>query len=259
MVVVSGLRQLTARAREKRDLSIVNLGSSGLDLGESVGLGGRWGDAGSWEGCVGVQGLEEIGNFLEEVGSFLAWSVIRVAAGVDGVVTCSVGGPFVLPEGLRTLVVALHVGIQVGNETALSIGVEDLGNVLVGARRVAVGWVGPVAVVGPFFGSVFSLRKFESIITGDRAYQRPWMVHESVGPVTGLVSQNWVWRMRPPGDSKQQEAFPEPQLMVELATQVGSEPATAPWKSDAAATAAKPMKEVGDMLVRMIKIDRKTW
>lgn len=36
------------------------------------------------------------------------------------------------------------------------------------------------------------------------AYQRPWMVHEFEGPVTGLVSQNCVCSNRPPGDSKQQ-------------------------------------------------------
>ena len=41
------------------------------------------------------------------------------------------------------------------------------------------------------------------------AYQRPWTVHESVGPVAGSVSQNWVWRSCPPGALKQQRSETE--------------------------------------------------
>jgi hypothetical protein len=37
-----------------------------------------------------------------------------------------------------------------------------------------------------------------------RTYHSPWMVHLSVGPVGGLVSQNCVCRKRPPGAAKQQ-------------------------------------------------------
>lgn len=33
------------------------------------------------------------------------------------------------------------------------------------------------------------------------------MVQESSGPVAGLVSQNWVWRRRPPGELKQHESL----------------------------------------------------
>lgn len=35
-------------------------------------------------------------------------------------------------------------------------------------------------------------------------YQRPWIVHESEGPVAGAVSQNSVSRRSPPGALKQQ-------------------------------------------------------
>ena len=40
----------------------------------------------------------------------------------------------------------------------------------------------------------------------DGTYQRPWMVHESEGPVEGAVSQNCVNSTAPPGASKQQRS-----------------------------------------------------
>ena len=40
---------------------------------------------------------------------------------------------------------------------------------------------------------------------------RPWIVQESVGPVTGLVSQNWTCWKRPPGLLIQQVSVEEPE------------------------------------------------
>lgn len=41
------------------------------------------------------------------------------------------------------------------------------------------------------------------VLWGYESYQSPWIVHESAGPVEGLVSQNWVCRIWPPGKLKQ--------------------------------------------------------
>lgn len=39
---------------------------------------------------------------------------------------------------------------------------------------------------------------------GQITYHKPCKVHESSGPIAGLVSQNCVWRSCPPGYMKQQ-------------------------------------------------------
>lgn len=108
--------------------------------------------------------------------------------------------PLMLPEGLAVAIdidpVILHIGEEVG--TVLRF--QDLGDVGVGARVIAVRLVGAIAVIGPSSRSatVFQGSKQENICPG-QTYHNPWMVHESVGPETGSVSQNWVCRSAPPG------------------------------------------------------------
>lgn len=57
--------------------------------------------------------------------------------------------PFMLPESLVCTRVADPVGIHVGEEGSLAGGGQDVGNVGVGARRIAVGVEGSVTVVWP--------------------------------------------------------------------------------------------------------------
>lgn len=74
------------------------------------------------------------------------------------------------------------------------------------------------------------------------------MVQELDGPVTGLVSQNWVWRRVPPGELKQQlgDAL-DWQLIGPLAEQT-SRDASAPVLSRAL-TAREEMIDRRDMLI----------
>lgn len=147
--------------------------------------------------------------------------------------------PFVLPEVLRRFIVALPVFLHVVQQTVLARRLQNVRDVLVRAGRVTVFLVRAVAVVRP--GKV---SKTGSITADINAYQRPWMVQESVGPVTGSVSQNWVCSRRPPGDSKQQ--LPELDLDEDELQLTGESagqdctPACAPLKSCAALSASRP-------------------
>jgi hypothetical protein len=55
--------------------------------------------------------------------------------------------PFVLPEGLCGSTVGHPVVLHVAQEIGLAIGLEDLSDVGVGTRGIAVGFVGAIAVV----------------------------------------------------------------------------------------------------------------
>ena len=57
--------------------------------------------------------------------------------------------PFVLPECLIVALVVLPVRVHVRQEVSLAEGLKDLGDVGVGARGIAVGIEGSVAVVRP--------------------------------------------------------------------------------------------------------------
>jgi len=98
---------------------------------------------------VGIQPLEEIHHLLEEVADLLLRVVVRVAAGLDGVDARAVLVPFVLPEALVVTLVVLPVGLHVVEQLRPALRPQDGRDVAVLARRVAVGSVGAVAVVGP--------------------------------------------------------------------------------------------------------------
>ena len=98
---------------------------------------------------VGRQRLEQIHRLLEEIHHLLLRHVIGVAARFQGADAGAVLGPLVLPEALVVALVVLPVGVHVGEQVRGPCGGDDGGDVGVGARGVAVGVVGAVAVVGP--------------------------------------------------------------------------------------------------------------
>lgn len=105
-----------------------------------------------------------------------------------------------LPKGLVVTALVLPVRVHVAKD----IGCASLKNgsdVGVCTSGVAVGTEGTIAVIGPMERS---RKQGVEILISRETYQRPWIVHESVGPVTGSVSQNCVCKSCPPGALKQQ-------------------------------------------------------
>jgi hypothetical protein len=96
-----------------------------------------------------VESLEEVNSSLEEICNFRTSSIARVAIRIEGRNACSVFGPFVLPETLSCTVIAHPVRLHVREERGFTEGVENLGDVRVCSRCVAVRIVGTVAMVGP--------------------------------------------------------------------------------------------------------------
>lgn len=145
----------------------MHLGQSRLDVAQVVSLGVRGGDASGGESLsclltcgsvcrvcscsylVCVQALEQVNHLLEEVTHFLLGVVAGVAAGLDGVDASTVLAPLVLPELLVATAVADPVLVHVCQEIIAVLGLQDLRDVGVLARGIAVGLVGAVAVVGP--------------------------------------------------------------------------------------------------------------
>jgi hypothetical protein len=140
--------QGAARAAEV-DLLAVLRAEGGLDFGRGVRLCCRGHDASSREGVVGGEGLEEGDGAVEEDGDFFSRLVIGVAARIEGGDAGAVLAPLVLPEGLVVALVVLPVLLHVRQGLVGARGLQDFGDVGVGAARVAVGFVGAVAVVGP--------------------------------------------------------------------------------------------------------------
>ena len=77
--------------------------------------------------------------------------------------------PLVLPESLVCTGVADPVGVHVGEEGGLAGGVQDGGDVGVGARRIAVGVEGSVTVVWPGREKIRTRSERE----GSRSYHSP--------------------------------------------------------------------------------------
>ena len=121
----------------------------GLDFGRSVSFAGGGRDSGFGEEIVGGQGLEERDGAVEEDGDFLGRLVVGVAGRVEGGDAGAVLAPLVLPEGLVVALVVLPVLLHDLEGLVGAGGLQDLGDVGVGAARVAVGFVGAVAVVRP--------------------------------------------------------------------------------------------------------------
>jgi hypothetical protein len=96
-----------------------------------------------------VESLEEVNSPLEEICDFCTSSIARVAIWIESRNACSVFGPLVLPETLSCTVVALPVRLHVREERRFAEGVENLGDVRICSRCVAVRIVGTVAMVGP--------------------------------------------------------------------------------------------------------------
>lgn len=115
-----------------------------IRLAAAVGHDARVGKPG-----VGRQRLEQIDRLLKEIHHLLLRHVVGVAARLQGADAGAVLAPLVLPEALVVALVVLPVGVHVREEVGGSRGGNDGGDVGVGARGVAVGVVGAVAVVGP--------------------------------------------------------------------------------------------------------------
>jgi hypothetical protein len=140
--------QGAARAAEVDFLAVL-FAEGGLDFGGGVSLGCRGCDSGFREEIVRREGLEEGDGAVEEDGDFLGRLVVGVAARVEGGDAGAVLAPLVLPEGLVVALVVLPVLLHDFKSFIRAGGLQDFGDVGVGAARVAVGFVGAVAVVGP--------------------------------------------------------------------------------------------------------------
>lgn len=147
---------------------------------------------------IRIKTLEQIHHLLEEIANFLLRGVFRVAVWVDGVDASAVLAPLVSPEGLVVTVDVDPVLLHVGQEIGATLFCQDVCDVGVGTAGVAARLVGAVTVVGPAIESIscsgWCFWKDHVVmkqlgVMGD-TYHRPWMVHESVGPVDGSVSQN---------------------------------------------------------------------
>jgi hypothetical protein len=121
----------------------------GLDFGGRVRLGGGGRDAGLREEVVRGEGLEQGDGAVEEDGDFFGGLVVGVADRVEGGDAGAVLAPLVLPEGLVVAFVVFPVLLHDFQGLVGAGGLQDFGDVGVGAARVAVGFVGAVAVVGP--------------------------------------------------------------------------------------------------------------
>lgn len=98
---------------------------------------------------IRVEALEEIDRLLEEINHLLLARVVGVAARVEGADAGAVLSPLVLPKRLVVPLVVLPVGVHVVEQVRLAVRRQDVGDVGVGAVRVAVRVVRPVAVVWP--------------------------------------------------------------------------------------------------------------
>jgi len=122
---------------------------SGLDFRGRVSLGRGRRDAGLREEVVGGKGLEEGDGAVEEDGDFFGGLVVCIAGRVEGGDACAVFAPLVFPERLVVALVVFPVLLHDFKSFVGSRGLQDFGDVGVGAARVAVGFVGAVAVVWP--------------------------------------------------------------------------------------------------------------
>lgn len=61
----------------------------------------------------------------------------------------SMGGPFMLPESLITLVIALHIVLHVRDETTFAVVFEQSSDVLVVTGRITILGKGAITIVGP--------------------------------------------------------------------------------------------------------------
>jgi hypothetical protein len=137
-----------ARAAEVDFLTVL-FAEGGLDFGRRVSLCCRRRDSGVREEVVGGEGLEQGDGAVEEDGDFLGGLVVGVAGRVEGGDAGAVLAPLVLPEGLVVALVILPVLLHDFKSFIGAGGLQDVGDVGVGAARVAVGFVGAVTVVGP--------------------------------------------------------------------------------------------------------------
>lgn len=139
---------------------------------------------------VSIKTLEQIHHFLEEITHFLLRLIVAVAAWVNCVQTSTVLAPFMLPERLVVSVDVHPVLVHVVDEIGTALRVENGRDVGVGTVGVTIGLVGAITVVGPdleiSINSLLKRRCARAVST----YHSPWIVHESVGPVGGFVSQN---------------------------------------------------------------------
>ena len=149
IVVVPDLVQL-ARLAAQGDLDTWALRCQGvLDGLECVCCGAARRDARCSEPLVGRQGLVQRDGAVEVVDYFLGGLVLGVAFGLERGNAGAVFGPLVVPEGLVVALVVLPVGLHEGEGVVCAEGLQDRGDIGVGAGRVAVGVVGAVAAVWP--------------------------------------------------------------------------------------------------------------
>jgi hypothetical protein len=98
---------------------------------------------------VSIKPLEQINGLLEIITDFLLRLIASIATRLNSVNASTVLAPLVFPEGLVVTInvdpVLVHVRDQIGAVLCL----QDLGDVGVCARGVAVGLVCAVAVVRP--------------------------------------------------------------------------------------------------------------
>lgn len=123
------------------------LGQGRLDRRQRVCLRRARRNPGGAQPLVRRQRFEQVDGGVEEVGHFLGGLVVGVAVRVEGGDAGAVLGPFVLPKGFGGAFVRGPVGLHVVQEGRVAEGFQDGGYVGVGARGVAAGLVGAIAVV----------------------------------------------------------------------------------------------------------------
>jgi hypothetical protein len=110
---------------------------------------------------VSVQRLEQVHDLLEEIADLLLGRVVGVAARFDRVDAGAVLAPLVLPEGLVVAVDVHPVLVHVCQQLAAALLLQDVGDIGVAPRRVTVGLVRAIAVVGPVNGQFWGSTAIE--------------------------------------------------------------------------------------------------
>lgn len=93
--------------------------------------------------------MEQSDYLLEEVHSLITGLIVGIARRVNGIDAGAVSSPLMLPESLVGLIVALPVGLHVGQQIGFTGVLKQSRDVRVVTRRVTVGTVGTIAIVGP--------------------------------------------------------------------------------------------------------------
>jgi hypothetical protein len=130
--------------------------------------------------------LEKFHCLLKIVHDLRLRLIFGVTFGIQSANACPMLLPLMFPEDIVTTFVIFPILPHILKGVKSVTGLKDVGDVPIVSMLVTVSFVGAVAIIRPWLSFGQSLEKQGD---GDwdcgKAHQRPCIVHESDGPVTG--------------------------------------------------------------------------